>query len=575
MINIPEEIKQLLKDGSVRKNFRVHFPNGERADITNENVISESVTLTESLCSQNSLTFGLCEVPQIEFETFGVEKIKGCEIECLIEVKQNDGTYYSIPLGKFIVDSCKKQADMTHRRIVAYGKSLIDGLSFSDSVVQRSSLLHKSNYKYDIAKRLMTYFDTETIKNMCSMTPTSVTKVQTSYRYNHLFDDSQYSYYLAINTSLYELPINTTDFFVVETGELSVPFEILANECIENGREYFETYGIEFTSSLETKIKSSISAYNVAYINVYDTTYQTGAYALGTNKENLSLYTALNPSSKDSVATRIGIGYTYNFCRKAKSSSSYVDRTATVTFKDNAKFKFYSVSSPLFEKFFITENRTKNSMGYYVWKNSWSSDDVRKYITSLIELLGKLGKNKRDGTIEVISLKDNFSALYPSEILYPSNMLYPNGPNGGEIQKSNYHTLWYDDDNTIPIQAVKCQYFNGTEDMEKTVYADGYNGQGLSDSEFITYDLSNNALIKSGTVSDSNITSILNEFLNNASGISYMPSEITMIGRPDIEVGDVLEVYSDDEVITTIVLQRTLSGIQALTDEIRSSWEGV
>lgn len=128
MLNIPNEIKQLLKSDIVHKNFRVHFPNGEHEDITNENIVEESVSLTESLCSQNSLVFGLSEAPAIEFETFGVENIKGATIECSIEVEQNDGTYYPIPLGKFVIDSCKKQADMTHRRVIAFSPLIIKDL---------------------------------------------------------------------------------------------------------------------------------------------------------------------------------------------------------------------------------------------------------------------------------------------------------------------------------------------------------------------------------------------------------------------------------------------------------------
>lgn len=86
MLNIPEEVKRLLKQDSVRKNFRVHFPNGEYDDITNGNLVAESVVLTESLCSEQNIKFGLCEASQLEFETIGVGNIKGCEIEAFIEV---------------------------------------------------------------------------------------------------------------------------------------------------------------------------------------------------------------------------------------------------------------------------------------------------------------------------------------------------------------------------------------------------------------------------------------------------------------------------------------------------------
>ena len=39
MLYIPEEVKDVLKKDSVRKNLRISFPNGEHEDITNDNLI--------------------------------------------------------------------------------------------------------------------------------------------------------------------------------------------------------------------------------------------------------------------------------------------------------------------------------------------------------------------------------------------------------------------------------------------------------------------------------------------------------------------------------------------------------
>ena len=86
MLNIPESVKTLFKRDGVRKNFRVHFPNGELSDITNENVVQESVKFTESLCSQDVLKFGLTEASVIEFETVGIGNMYGMTIECGIEI---------------------------------------------------------------------------------------------------------------------------------------------------------------------------------------------------------------------------------------------------------------------------------------------------------------------------------------------------------------------------------------------------------------------------------------------------------------------------------------------------------
>ena len=77
--------------------------------------------------------FGLAESPVFECETVGVGNIKGAKIEVFCEVFcdstvtgaewKNDlmAYVYAIPYGVFIVDSCKRQADMIHRKITAYG----------------------------------------------------------------------------------------------------------------------------------------------------------------------------------------------------------------------------------------------------------------------------------------------------------------------------------------------------------------------------------------------------------------------------------------------------------------------
>ena len=77
MYDAKEEIKSLFRMDSVRKNIRIHFPNGERADIINENIIKESFSFTESICSREKLKFGLCEASVVEFECVGIENIKG------------------------------------------------------------------------------------------------------------------------------------------------------------------------------------------------------------------------------------------------------------------------------------------------------------------------------------------------------------------------------------------------------------------------------------------------------------------------------------------------------------------
>lgn len=152
MLNVPESVKELfLRDGT-HKNFRVHFPNGEHADLTNEHIESESVRFSESICSRDELEFGLCEQSSLEFTCFGLEEsIKGKIIEAQIEIDVSELigkeeisgiTYpedlgypvYAIKYGRFKVDDCKREAGPLCRRDVSaysegewkFPKELID-----------------------------------------------------------------------------------------------------------------------------------------------------------------------------------------------------------------------------------------------------------------------------------------------------------------------------------------------------------------------------------------------------------------------------------------------------------------
>lgn len=129
MLDIPERVKELLKNTECRKELVITFPNGEFEAITNENIISESAQFTESICSQEELEFGLCELSVIKFSTVFVGNIKGCKIDVTLYIGEE---LYPIPYGRFIVNECKRNSsNMQVRDIVAYSELLEDTLDFS------------------------------------------------------------------------------------------------------------------------------------------------------------------------------------------------------------------------------------------------------------------------------------------------------------------------------------------------------------------------------------------------------------------------------------------------------------
>jgi len=68
MLSVPSEVQEQLKQDGVHKEVVIHFPNGEYPDITNDDLISESLKFEESVCSQAQFRYGLAEASCLQFE---------------------------------------------------------------------------------------------------------------------------------------------------------------------------------------------------------------------------------------------------------------------------------------------------------------------------------------------------------------------------------------------------------------------------------------------------------------------------------------------------------------------------
>lgn len=155
----------MFMDDTCLKNMRIHFPNGERSDICNDNIAEDSTVLEQVLCSEDTLKFGLCSSARFECTVAEIEKngergnIKNCKIQVYMEIDVSSLTeeeiaeygqtsddvpypYYRVPMFTGTVKSCKKQSNMDMRKIIAY-----DGLN-SDVLDQSISEWIKQ-YKAD------------------------------------------------------------------------------------------------------------------------------------------------------------------------------------------------------------------------------------------------------------------------------------------------------------------------------------------------------------------------------------------------------------------------------------------
>lgn len=107
----------LFQQGSVDKQWKIEY--GEKGVITNEELFSESIELSETLCSENALRFGCCEASILKFKVANIiSTLKGKWLAVKLVLGHNLGDPFII--GRYKVDSDKLTADRMWREIVAY-----------------------------------------------------------------------------------------------------------------------------------------------------------------------------------------------------------------------------------------------------------------------------------------------------------------------------------------------------------------------------------------------------------------------------------------------------------------------
>lgn len=89
--------------------------------IENDRLVTESLLLTEALCSEKELRFGACEASKLEFICAEVqEDITGKEFVAIMEIGG-----YQMAFGIYRVFSAQKQADRRLKKVVAYDRMLM------------------------------------------------------------------------------------------------------------------------------------------------------------------------------------------------------------------------------------------------------------------------------------------------------------------------------------------------------------------------------------------------------------------------------------------------------------------
>ena len=174
-------------------------------------------------------------------------------------------------------------------------------------------------------------------------------------------------------------------------------------------------------------------------------------------------------------------------------------------------------------------------------------------INAICEINGCFGHIGRNGKFKYVFLEPIKDALYPSHDLYPSEELYPIKVTGATLTSGLY----------IPPATYESYVTSKISGLVIRQEEDDIGSQvGSMDNAYVIQD---NFLVYGKSASDLDV--IGNNVLSVIKDIVYRPFNTKAKGNFCVEVGDFIRLSTKTQKIESYVLQRTITGIQALRDD--------
>lgn len=624
MLTIPDAIKTLFKTDGVNKNFRVHFPNGENADLTNADIISESVKFTESVCSKQVFQFGLSERSQIDFECVNVQNIYGMTIECGIEIDTSsltaaqigeiqsapgDGTlvlendsdigwgYYHVPYGVFIVEKCpRSHGAMYRRQVTAYSNEY--------AKAERLNTFLETPNPFETLKISQEAFNALTTGDYSEFTETAV-PVTADFTVDigaqGFYDSSGNIYYLDF---AYSGQDTTKRLWKTYAPNLSAAMDFFNAEYTVSDMDAYEALGVNIATALTNAGRDL--TYNSKREKVYDTNedalrahapflfypcLSVQVYASGSNAGHITYNIPLKSGETVPVISPTNQGITTT----SQIGTSYFTYTFDVISKMNGSVQFqlqrstsytvvgtYTVTSPAFTTTNVSAKKytVTNTPSVYFW--------LKPTLTTAGYFLD-YQRNTADALINGYTYSNALGAKSGTDALLEINAQFGRFGRNGTFEKirldntqpesvtaSEYSELWWDEYDISPVGRVDYK-FGGGQYSSSYVTGSGLSVYTMDDNEWmdkLSPDIVPAAENQTAeqTISNTIATALGLYFAPYVDAITFTPSDLSMVGLPYLEAGDCIEIDNGGGgTVTTYILRRTLTGIQTLFDDIESS----
>lgn len=619
MLNIPNIIKELFDRDGVRKNFRALLPNGELPDITNKDVVQESVRFTESICSQDVLKFGLTEASVLEFETVGVANMYGMMVEAYCEIDVSslsaaelddiragswDGElveraasdigwpFFRIPYGVFRVENCpRNQEAMAHRKVTAYSlsyarmsKALADLPTitvFNELLIDPAALLDQANegnlVEHDMelvgvmhamsVPRSGVLFDARGSKFMIQGLSNGVTIFQPDA---YIPDYYNYADFLRAHVEYDKAAYEAAGMAVVE-ALTAAGYDLTRHGG--GGRIYKSNE--EALRDRNPELFSPV----IWMEGDYAYTSDSGAQQLASVNGPLWSQPIINDKLIPIVSFNNWGTHSYPFAftgvpakatlrritpaivyypAKTKTIGLYSFSAEGVVFQTPIEFPPVTVSyAKIYSRVEPSAIRVKIPSTGSAKVLSTSPVDIGAYRYSYVDAYDR--EALLDGYLELNAMfgkVDRRGKLQGLRLSVDEPV---------SVGPSQYSEFWWDEYNVEPIGSVLYSFEDAEEGEQELEFKFG---SGAS-----VYDMTDNAVLKSLEAPTSEaVQQLLEEsFVPHLLPVAFTPIELSMQGQPYLEDGDYLAVTAaDGTVARSFNMRHELSGIQVLEAEVTS-----
>lgn len=532
MLNIPAAIEALIKNDNVRKNFRVKFPNGEHADLTNADIVAESVRFKESVCSGETFRFGSADSSTIEFETVGVPNILGMTIQCVMEyavpaaLQATYGTWYGIPYGVFVVDSCPRDhSAMTHRKVTAYSRrftnAFLPDLEAWKMGRKASSKTYNMNPYYLLAELGITTPETETA--ITGSTGSAAYQAYSNIEDGQTVIGRIYGFYPANQYVAYTITDFDCIYRIDMTGSLDDLYAILDTHHLSRNSPIV-------TATLEIKNTSPVKQLKY-HISLHDN-------GDGTISCDLIYPECPQISSGDTVTIYIPLSIEARYANTENPSQNWDETAVVATSVSLTKLSASGTEAGMTLAFGST---LEDSSGFTFY-NAYSLAEI---ISGYAELTAGMVRTKRDGTPELIYL-DNSDPY--------------------DLTAANVSgQAWWDEYDVSPVGTIRYDYTDKSGQQFTSDYTIDAAGASI-------YDMTGNYLLnhlKGATANYVEQTLLKLLFKPRAGTITFTPLDANLNGLTFLQCGDAIRLTAaDGTVIESYILNQALGGVQLITQDI-------